>query len=233
MMKSFLRKIYTSFYNEQFAPTFFSIFFNPFFIIRSGIFSNLKSFAPRLKGRLLDFGCGTKPYESIFKVDQYIGVDYESIEASKNPKIDVFYNGKTLPFDDNHFDSILCTEVIEHVFNPEEILPELHRVLRPGGIALFTFPFSWPEHAQPYDYARYTSFSSKYLFEKHNFIVLEIKKSGDYLRALVQLFLFYIFTIIPIKSTIVKVIVMLPFTLFIILPKNKDLYLNNIVLVSK
>ena len=224
-------------------PSYLSIFFNPFFFIRRGIYEGVKDKVVDFKGKILDFGCGSKPYESLFvNAEEYIGVDFEPIEASKNPKIDIFYNGKTLPFPDNHFDYIFCTEVLEHLFNKEELLPELNRVLKTGGMALFTFPFAWPEHAQPYDYARYTTYSSKFIFEKYNFKIKSIEKSGNFVEVIFQFIIFYIFSIIPTENTKIKMLFTLPFAFVfniigkicsIILPKQKDLYLNNIVLVQK
>jgi SAM-dependent methyltransferase len=231
------------FQKEAFMPSFLSLLFNPFYLIRSGIYAHLKSKSVSFTGKILDFGCGSKPYRELFpNVTEYIGVDYEPIEVSKNPSIDIFYNGKTLPFPDNHFDGILCTEVVEHLFNIEELLPELYRVLKKDGVGLFTFPFAWPEHAQPWDFARYTSFSSKFIFEKYKFQIENYEKSGHYIEVIHQFMIFYIFTIIPGNNAKLKMLIMLPFTIFfnlsakifsLVLPKQADLYFNNILLVKK
>ena len=52
----------------------------------------------------------------------------------------------------------MCNQVLEHVFNPDDFVREIARVLKPGGALLLTVPFVWNEHEQPYDYARYSSF---------------------------------------------------------------------------
>jgi SAM-dependent methyltransferase len=141
-----------------------------------------------MNGRMMDFGCGSKPYKSLFNVNEYIGVDFQGQGHSHEyEQIDVFYNGKTLPFPDNHFDSVFSTEVFEHVFNLEEIVGEIKRVMKPGGKILVTCPFAIPEHEQPNDYARYSSFGLKHLFEKNNFKVIEYEKIGNHFDTLIQL----------------------------------------------
>ena len=86
-------------------------------------------------GRLLDFGCGNKPYECLFQCEEYIGCDiYESGHNSNDKKVDVFYDGHTLPFNSESFDTILITQVLEHVQNFDEIFKELVRVLKKNGI---------------------------------------------------------------------------------------------------
>ena len=114
-----LKQIYSK---EQFIPSFIGVFINPFYIIRKGLYKGVVSNKKYLKGRLLDFGCGNKPYEDLFDVQEYIGLDIEeSGHSHKNEQVDIYYNGKTIPFDDNHFDSILSVEVFEHVINLEQI----------------------------------------------------------------------------------------------------------------
>ncbi|HYE56614.1 MAG TPA: methyltransferase domain-containing protein [Chitinophagaceae bacterium] len=234
-MKEYLKQ-------QSFQPGFFSIFINPLYIIRRGLFRHIRNFAPQLKGRLLDFGCGRKPFASLFTVEEYVGVDMEQTgHDHTNSKIDVFYDGKHLPFPDASFDSLFCSEVIEHIFNPDEILPEINRVLKPGAKALITVPFCWNEHEVPYDYARYSSFGITHLLSKHGFRVIELRKSGNFTRVIFQLwalyffeklrrfgkagYIFSLFFIVPIN-----VLGSLVLPLF---PVNHSLYFNNIVLAEK
>lgn len=231
---------------EKFLLGWSDIFHNPYYIIRSGLYNSIKYHASELKGTLLDFGSGTKPYESLFtQITKYVGVDFEGGGNDyKNRKVDVFYDGKTLPFDDNTFDNILSTEVIEHVFNPDEIFKELFRVLKPGGFILITCPFLWPEHEQPWDYARYSSFGIKHLFEKHHFEVIKQDKTGNTISGIIQMIVLYIYMFIPkipVLKQVLFFIFCMPFHILngllnVILPgrmKRKDLYLNNVVLAQK
>ena len=231
---------------EKFKLSFWDIFYNPYFIIRSNLYKSIKAQAKDLDGSLMDFGCGTKPYQSLFtNMSSYTGVDFDGGgNPYKKSGIDVYYNGKDLPFGDNSFDSILSTEVIEHIFNPDEIISELNRVLKPGGKLLLTCPFSWPEHEQPWDYARYSSFGIRNLLEKHGFVIEKQEKTGSFFLTLLQLIILYFYILIP-KIPLIQQLLFLIFCfplyviglpLHAILPakvKRKDLYLNNVLLARK
>jgi SAM-dependent methyltransferase len=232
---------------HSFHPRWYQIFSEPFFIIRRGLGSAVKRHAAQLSGSILDFGCGSKPYRGYFNVDEYIGLDIETEVSSSNPdlKADVFYDGKRIPFNEGRFDGVFTTEVLEHVFNPDEILPEINRVMKPGGLLLLTCPFFWQEHEQPYDYARYTSFGLKHLLQRHGFEVVNYEKTGSYFETILQGMVTYAYFFIPHKP---KALEVLFFSIFItpwlalglllakLLPrriKRNDLYLNNVILARK
>ena len=61
---------------------------------------------------------------------------------------DYFYDGQSFPFKGGSFDVVLTNQVLEHVFNPDVFLSEIHRVLTPDGVLLLTVPFLWDEHEQ-------------------------------------------------------------------------------------
>ncbi|RYD98296.1 MAG: class I SAM-dependent methyltransferase [Sphingobacteriales bacterium] len=218
----------------------------PLYLIRHRLLQSLKMFIPRFKGRVLDFGCGVKPYEPLFEVTEYIGVDYagEGETYPKN-KVDFLYDGKTLPFADEHFDGVFTTEVAEHIFNLPEILIEVHRVIRPGGLLLLTCPFTMPEHEMPNDYARYTSVSIKYVLEQSGFSVLESTKTGNFVESIFQLWIIYTdrafvqrFRNVPGLRTAVRKVTFgflncLALLFSRVLPSNKELYLNNVILAQK
>ncbi len=121
--------------------------------------------APLARGRLIDVGCGDKPYEQLFRphVTEYVGVEYEGTfsgsENEKRGRADVLYDGRTLPFEDASFDTVLCNQVLEHVPEPAEFFGELVRVLRPGGRLVLTVPFSFREHSIPHDFHRFTRYA--------------------------------------------------------------------------
>lgn len=228
---------------NDFQPGWPAIVFNPFFFARRGLFGHMKKLAPTLKGNLLDVGCGSKPYRSLFTVDSYLGMDIEqSGHSHENEDIDVYYDGHTFPFEAGTFDSLLCNQVFEHVFNPEEFLNELNRVLKKGGHLLLTVPFAWDEHEQPYDFARYSSFALKFLLEKHGFEMVQQEKSVNDLRAVVQLFDMFLFKKFGGKNKyqrlLVTFVLIAPINLLAslisVLPlRNDDLYLDNIILARK
>lgn len=216
------------------------------YLLRKKLLLAVDKYSTYMKGRMLDFGCGSKPYKSLFTVDEYIGVDFEGEGHShENEQIDVFYDGKKLPFPDNHFDSVFSTEVFEHVFNLEEMVVEIKRVMKPGARILVTCPFAIPEHEQPNDYARYSSFGLKHLFEKNNFKVIEYEKIGNHFDTLIQLRIsYYSLVLFPKlnKLVIVKLIceaIIYPiYNLYAlifskVLPKRNALYMNNVIVCEK
>lgn len=230
-----------------FIIRWYHIFTQPFFFIRKGIEKTIKILSPQCTGKILDFGCGSKPYAQYFKhASAYIGLDIKNpAHPHLNEQIDVFYDGKKIPFADNEFDSVFSSEVFEHIFNIDEVLPEIHRVLKPGGKLLFTCPFAWPEHEVPYDFGRYSSFGIKHIIEKAGFKIIEQHKAGHFFEVLMQYLIFYVFCFIPKKPAFVYYLLhqlfILPLMLItivisFILPKimkRKDLYFNNILLAEK
>ncbi len=227
----------------SFLPNFFSLFVNPFYFARKGLYQGIKSFSHHIKGKTLDVGCGQKPYRSLFQVSEYIGMDMKDAgNENVNNEIDVYYDGKTFPFEDKSFDSVLCNQVFEHVFNPEEFLKEINRVTKPDGMLLMTVPFLWDEHSQPYDYARYSSFGLSHVITKHGFEIMEFRKSVNDIRVIFQLINAYIFKKTVTKSNYINLlfslILMTPFNIIgevfsFVLPRNDDLYLDNIVIAKK
>jgi len=226
----------------MFIPSFLGVFINPFYFIRRGLYKGVGLNKGYLTGRLLDFGCGSKPYKELFDVQEYIGLDIrESGHYHKSEQVDVYYDGKTIPFDDNHFDSIFSSEVLEHVFNLEQILDELHRVTKPGGHLLITLPFVWEEHEIPFDFARYTSFGIDYLLKKTGFEVIARQKTTNYVETVFQMWNAYVWQYLPSNqflSVLMTAIFIAPVTLFGILvarvlPVNRNFYHNNIVIARK
>lgn len=230
-------------HREDFKPGFLGLFINPFYFARKGLYKHMSDLSKSLNGNLIDVGCGRKPYRALFKVDSYLGLDMENPGHShENEDIDVYYDGKTFPFDDNHFDSALCNQVLEHVFNPDEFLSEIARVLKPGAKLLLTVPFAWDEHEQPFDFARYSSFGLSHLMEKHGFEIVEHRKSVNDARALAQLWNTFIYKQTLSKSGVINLlstlVLIAPVNIFwsLIWPifgKSKDFYLDNIILVQK
>lgn len=180
-----LRQLYRA---EQFRPTpWLGPLATPFYHARRGLYLHLRELAPHVTGRTLDVGCGRKPYEELFASTAYVGLEFDTPENRQHKHADAFYDGRTFPFADAAFDSCLATQVLEHVFEPEAFLREIHRVLRPGGTLLVTVPFVWGEHEQPYDYARYSSFGLKALCERCGFETVAQRQSGGTFAVLAQL----------------------------------------------
>ncbi len=232
--------------NEKLARDFNPRITFPAYLMRNRLLKSISKKAPELTGHLLDFGCGSKPYQSLFSVEKYTGLDFENPgHPHLNEQIDIFYDGKKIPFPDDHFDAVFSSEVFEHVFNLEEILQEIRRVMKPGAKILVTCPFAISEHEVPNDYARYTSFGLKHLFEKNGFTVISFEKSGNHVETVYQLWIMYIHQhITPFVRKIPVVrsafrffsytsLNLLALLFSKILPKRQDLYMNNIILCEK
>jgi SAM-dependent methyltransferase len=236
-----IKNIYTE---QQFRPGYLGLFVNPFYFARRGIYRAVLNFASHASGSLLDVGCGSKPYKSVFagQVDQYIGLDIDSPTARNRGIADYFYDGKKFPLDSLSFDIVLCNQVLEHVFNPSEFLDEINRVLKPNGKLILTVPFVWDEHEQPFDYARYSSFGLIHLLEKSGFQIIEHQKLCADISVIFQLINAYLYKTnlnLPKFPRLINQLIIMPsinligLALSTILPKNPDLFLDHAVLAEK
>jgi SAM-dependent methyltransferase len=212
------------------------------FFARRGLLAELRPLFPELTGAVLDVGCGRKPYRARVAATRYVGVDVETEATRAYGDVDVFYDGRTLPFATASFDGVLCSQVLEHVFTPEEFLCEIARVLRPGGRLVLAVPFAWDEHEQPNDFARYSSFGLRALLERTGFNVVVQRKSCADARALVQLASGWLFKVTRSRSRPLNVAVQLGLiapvnavgaVLGAVLPANEDFYLDNVVLARR
>jgi SAM-dependent methyltransferase len=133
------------------------------------VYRDLRRQLPRFRGEVLDVGCGQSPYRYLLdpRSTHYVGIDI--LDADRfdyaNDEI-VPFDGEHIPFPEGHFDAIFCTEVLEHVAHFQELVDEIHRVLKRGGVAVFTVPWSARYHYVPYDFFRYTPSSLDTIFER-------------------------------------------------------------------
>jgi SAM-dependent methyltransferase len=133
---------------------------------------------------VLDVGCGHKPYRECFGNVRYLGMDFTAEDSSP----DFLGNACKIPVRTGSVDIVLCTQVIEHVPEPAEMLSELHRVLRPGGYLILTGPMYWPLHEEPFDFYRFTKYGFMYLLKKSGFSSSEIlEDGGDWAQILLAL----------------------------------------------
>jgi SAM-dependent methyltransferase len=133
--------------------------------------------APQLVGRLLDVGCGQTPYKELLAASPYIGVD-RPVTMHGLSEIDAFSTAVALPFAPESFDSLLCTEVLEHLPQPELALQEMGRVARPGALLLVTAPFGEQLHEEPFDYYRFTHYGLQDLLTRNGWETLTLHHRG-------------------------------------------------------
>lgn len=127
-------------------------------------------------GRVLDIGAGDySRYRHFFHCGQYLKMD-----VAKSDNIDVVGSAEAIPFKDGQFDSLVSTQVLEHLKHPAVAVKEMARVLKTGGFALVTAP-QWNElHSEPYDFWRFTSYGLKLLFEENGFKTILCEERGGY-----------------------------------------------------
>lgn len=118
--------------------------------------------------KVLDLGCGYKPFKSFFPDDNYIGVD-----MSLNSFADVIADNHHLPFKNNIFDVVIITEVLEHCNNEYQVINELRRVAKNQALVYLTIPFLFPLHGVPDDFNRLTKFKLLKLFSQDKIILLQ------------------------------------------------------------
>lgn len=207
-MKIFLKRLYTSAF---FRPFWYAIIINPYFIARQGLYREIKTFSQKnfVNKRILDIGCGIKPYQNLFAgAKEYIGADIEGGgHASSSKNADVFFDGVKLPFPDNSFDVVLCTQVLEHTQEPYVLLQEMSRVLVPKGDVFITMPFVWNEHEIPYDFKRFTRYEHQRVLASVGFDVLNIKATCGVFSTCGQLISAFIFESIPKRAIFIRVLV--------------------------
>lgn len=117
-----------------------------------------KALVEHARGRTVDLGCGKVPLYGIYRshVSEVVCVDWPG-SLHSTPHIDHYADlNARLPFEDGGFDTVVCTDVVEHVWDHANLFSEMARILRPGGKAIIATPFMYWLHEEPYDYFRWT-----------------------------------------------------------------------------
>lgn len=134
-----------------------------------------------LKGRLFDLGAGESPYRDFFleHANQYVAVDWAG--TFHNSKADIIADlNMPLPIDSEAADSVVSLSVMEHLCEPQMMLNETYRILKPLGYLLLQVPWQWRIHEEPYDFFRYTPFGLKYMLAKAGFEEIVIKPQSGF-----------------------------------------------------
>ena len=148
--------------------------------------------------RLLDIGCGSKPYKDFFEKYniKYTGIDFKSFSDNRTFNLnepdlyfDDFYSKdyRLSQFSDKSFDIVTAFQVLEHHEKPEVLFSEAARILKKKGFLLLTFPFIWELHEEPNDFERFTHYKISKLCKVYGLEVKEIIKRGGVLSTISQL----------------------------------------------
>ena len=138
---------------------------SPTWVVRHALAQWLRAQSDELRPgprvRILDVGCGVKPYYPFFApvASEYVGVD-----VVENPAAELLGPVEALPVEDASFDVVLCTQVLEHCDDPAQAVRELHRVTRRGGRVLASTHGVQVYHPSPADYWRWTHEGLRRLF---------------------------------------------------------------------
>jgi SAM-dependent methyltransferase len=139
----------------------------------------LEKILPLFNGQVLDIG-GKKdnrrgnfipPYK---QVEKWI---FLNNDKSTNP--DIVADLPIIPLEDNSIDVIICTEVIEYIYDYKKLLNEMNRVLKKDGILILSLPFLYTLHNDDkYDYFRFTESLIKKELVLNNFTIKEFNRMG-------------------------------------------------------
>jgi len=180
-------------------------------------YSLVKTLAPIInkwaKGKVLDVGAGMLVHRKLLQDNckQYVSLDI----ARNHPELDIVADAKSMPLNNDEFDTVLCSQVLEHDAQPEMIILEIFRVLKPGGIVIISVPHLSYIHGEPYDFFRFTQYGINYLLEKSGFVICKIISAGG---------------LACLLLTIPSILFM---TLFGTIPLIKYLALSLVVLINK
>jgi SAM-dependent methyltransferase len=142
-----------------------------------------------VRGRLLDLGCGKVPLYASYKdfVSGSVCVDWANT-AHKNPHLDLERDlTQALPFADREFDTILLSDVLEHIPSPEPLFREMARMLAVGGKLVMNVPFLYPLHEEPHDFYRYTEFALRRFVDVSGLELVSLQSVGGAVEVLVDI----------------------------------------------
>lgn len=128
-------------------------------------------------GKLLDIGCGNKPYKEMFDdiTEEYIGCDV--VQSNMN-MVDILCEATNIPLENSSFNTIFSTQVIEHVADHQQMIREAHRLLKDEGVFIVSGPLYWHIHEEPFDFFRFTKYGFQHILENNGFEVIEILANG-------------------------------------------------------
>jgi SAM-dependent methyltransferase len=134
-----------------------------------------------MTGTVIDLGVGLRPYEAdiLNTSHAYVGVDWSNSIHSLRADIVADLN-KPLPIADAVADTVVSFQVLEHLCEPQTMLEEAFRILRPGGVLFLSVPFQWWVHEAPHDYFRYTRYGLEHLLNKAGFSEIEIQEVSGF-----------------------------------------------------
>ncbi|MEP7147024.1 MAG: class I SAM-dependent methyltransferase [bacterium] len=139
---------------------------------------HFKSF---FSGRLLDLGCGNKPYSNIYNevCESSTGCDVPfSIHQNSNVEVLCYAEDLDRHFEPASFNCVLCTEVLEHTLDDKKVVDNIYKILNNNGILIISAPFIYVLHEAPHDYRRYTYYGLLNILESNGFKIRSAFSTG-------------------------------------------------------
>ncbi|MEA2006617.1 MAG: methyltransferase domain-containing protein [Patescibacteria group bacterium] len=190
------------------------------------------------RGKVLDVGAGRLAYKSLLEkhCEEYKSIDFKAT----SPELDFVGDVQDMEvLNDDQFDTVFCSQVLEHIPEPQKAMNEISRILKRGGKAIISVPFLGYLHNEPYDFFRYTKHSLRFISKRAGFEVVEINEVGglfSFLGYIWSTFFIGLFAGIPFLGYIV-LLVNIPLSYFFILldvvTMNKKLMPLNYLFILK
>jgi len=159
------------------------------YLVRRGIVTAIEQNLHRFSGLCLDIGCGYMPYKPLLLAEHSPIQTYLGLDLPDNPYQvpDLTWDGVVIPLEPNSVDCAIATELLEHCPHPNQVIAEIHRVLKPEGLLLFSVPFLWNLHCVPHDEYRFTPFSLERLLQAEGFTNIQLQAIGGWDASLGQM----------------------------------------------
>ncbi len=134
-----------------------------------------------IRGVVYDLGCGIRPYEAdiLAVADGYIGVDWQDTLHGLHANVVADLN-RPLPISSEVADTVVSFQVLEHLCEPQTMLNEAFRILRPEGRLFLSVPFQWWVHEAPHDYFRFTRYGLEHMLKKAGFVGIEVTEASGF-----------------------------------------------------
>ena len=221
-------------------PGLIHFFLTPNFLTQKTLFESISKYKNFIGGKILDFGCGQKPYVDLFDFTEYIGLELNDQSYSR---ADLFYDGKEIPFKEKEFDSVVSFQVLYQCDDIDFCLNQIKRVLKDNGSLLISLPFMWFDGGDNPE-RRFSAYEIKNLLNRNGFKILNQSLTCNNLSSTFVLINSFINTEITnkIPLRIIRIFLRLIICTFLntlslisykITPRTSNIYLNRIILAKK
>jgi len=146
------------------------------------LYELIKRYSKFIKGDVLDIGAGPKDrYSELFKYNNYTKIDLDDKTGA------VVVDARHTGYPDEHFDSFVCFQVLEHIYDYQRAIKEMYRILKKGGCGMISVPMVNELHEEPNDFWRFTKYSLQHDFEEQGFKIMFLDRMGGFYATIAML----------------------------------------------